>query len=420
MTTILRACALALPILVATIHAESAEAQSASVMTRSDPRISEVRLEIELFQQASLSRTVRTTVNGVPVQGAESTGPVYTANTLEIAMPLLLRTSWCDTDFSKIQVRALADGHDARLDPAKVFRRLEGVEALCAFDLAFPRGTFDTLLVRTVYQVQRWELKVDETAAARATWPRQWPTGMDRYLGAELGIDPANAAIKAFADSATPGGSRSVTPFHAARNAVFAITRRWRVTNSSTSAYGQRGALRGLNFTVNAPWGFEAGGGTPVELAVTCVSAVRSLGIPSRVVYCLERDDRTRRDDAGERSSRSEFRMICEFFLPEIGWIPFDPLYMASRSGAVPTGHAIPNGPIKGFANIPDLQSVLPIAFRQVPAGYEMADRYALWGWKGKVSVDADRAVSRIDFDTSSRGNGKPASQPAPIGDQPS
>jgi hypothetical protein len=48
-----------------------------------------------------------------------------------------------------------------------------------------------------------------------------------------------------------------------------------------------------------------------------------------------------------------------------------------------------------------------------------MADRYALWGWKGTVDPDEDRAVTRIDYDPSSRGNGKPPTQPAPIGDKP-
>lgn len=395
----------------------AASAQTTPVLMRSDPRIAEIRLEVELFQQQSISRQATVTVNGVPVQSTETSGPVYTAPKVEVAVPVLLRTSWCDTDFSKVQVRALADGHDAQLDPAKVFRRLEGVEAILHFDLAFPRGWFNTLLLRTTYQTQRWELLVDEAAAARVTWPRVWPDGMDRYLGTEPGIDPAQPAIKSFAQAATQGGPRSVTPFIAARNTVAAVARKWRVTNSSTSIYGQRGALRGLNFTVNQPWGLEAGGGTPVELAATCVAALRAIGLPSRIVYCIEEGERQRSNEDGDRSSKAEFRMICEFFLPDAGWIPFDPMYMRMKGGV--TGPPR-DGPIKGFANIPDIQSVLPLAFRQAPAGFDMADRFALWGWKGKVTVDADRAVSRIGFDSSGRGNGKPPRQPAPVGDQPS
>jgi hypothetical protein len=169
-----------------------------------------------------------------------------------------------------------------------------------------------------------------EAAAATATWPREWASGMDRFLKKEPGIDPTNARLKAFADAATNGGARSVSPSYAVKIAARAIVRGWRLPNSGTSVYGQRGGLRGLNFTVDAPWGFEAGGGTPVELAATCVAAVRALGVPSRVVYCLV--ERSRSNDSRSGTSGREFRMICEFFLPNIGWIPFDPMMMRQHT----------------------------------------------------------------------------------------
>ena len=75
-------------------------------------------------------------------------------------------------------------------------------------------------------------------------------------------------------------------------------------------------------------------------------------------------------------------------------------------------------GMVKGFANVEDLVTTLPLAFRTVADGYEKADRYALWGWKGNVTVNADRAVSRIGFDASGRGNGKIPQMPAPVSDE--
>jgi hypothetical protein len=103
--------------------------------------------------------------------------------------------------------------------------------------------------------------------------------------------------------------------------------------------------------------------------------------------------------------------MICEFFLPNIGWIPFDPMMMRQHT----TGG---NTAIRGFANIPDLQDALPLAYLTVPKGYEKADREALWGWKRGVAVDEPTAVTRIGFDDSSRGNGKIPSMPAPVSDE--
>mgnify|MGYP000041079435 CR=1 FL=1 len=71
-----------------------------------------------------------------------------------------------------------------------------------------------------------------------------------------------------------------------------------------------------------------------------------------------------------------------------------------------------------GFANVDDIEKLLPIAYQLVPEGYAMADRYALWGWKGGVEANADRAVSRIGFDDSGRGSGKVPQMPAPVSDE--
>ena len=213
------------------------------------------------------------------------------------------------------------------------------------------------------------------------------------------------------AEGATRGGFRSVSPYLAAKNAVLAITKAWRSGNTATSIYGQKGALRGINFTADGTaWGLEAGGGTPVELAATCVAGVRALGIPSRVVYCLTERSRRKSNDKG---TSVEFRFVCEFFLPDIGWIPFDPMIIRENLASNPTTDAV-----KGFAQVPDLQDAIPLAYRTLPEGYAQADRYALWGWNGSVIVEADRAVTRIGFEDSSRGNGTTPQMPAPVSDE--
>ena len=383
------------------------------VLLRTNPRIHEVRLEVELFQQEPTG-VATGTVYVDPVGGRSTTyvktQPTYTGTQISMAVPVLVRTSWCDTDFTQVVMKGTVDGREYVMDAAKAFVRESGsAEATLRFEMPFARGAAESILTRATYQVQRWELQVDEAAAATATWPREWASGMDRFLKKEPGIDPTNARLKAFADAATNGGARSVSPYYAVKNAALAIVRGWRLPNSGTSVYGQRGGLRGLNFTVDAPWGFEAGGGTPVELAATCVAAVRALGVPSRVVYCLV--ERSRSNDSRSGTSGREFRMICEFFLPNIGWIPFDPMMMRQHT----TGG---NVAIRGFANIPNIQDALPLAYLTVPNGYQMADRYALWGWKRGVVADEPTAVTRIGFDDSSRGNGKVPSMPAPVSDE--
>jgi hypothetical protein len=388
-------------------------------MMRSKPKVDEIRLEVELFQQAPVDPNTGTVIVNGQAFGSNNikTSPTYNGAGVSVAIPVLVRTSWCDTDFTKSVASAFVDGLEQVQDPAKCFVRMPGTaEALLRFDARFIRGACESVTFKASYQVQRWELQVDERLASTATWPREWPSGMDRFLKAEFGINPAIPAVKACAEGATKGGPRSVTPFVAAKYAVHAIVSRWRVNSSTTSIFGQRGALRGVNFTdLNQPWGLEAGGGTPIELAATCVAGLRAINIPSRIVFCLvEGNDNNRGNARGSiRSNANHFRFICEFFIPNVGWIPFDPLIIRQQSTIDPVKNAI-----KGFASVPDLERTLPLAYRLVPEGYEKADRFALWGWKGGLGVDEARAVSRIGFDASGRGNGKIPTMPAPVSDE--
>ena len=53
---------------------------SAQAMMRSDPRISEIRLEVELFQQESVTRYGRVTVNGVTTESYGEWNLSFTLN----------------------------------------------------------------------------------------------------------------------------------------------------------------------------------------------------------------------------------------------------------------------------------------------------------------------------------------------------
>lgn len=400
----------------------AADARQAPAMVRTKPKIEEIRLEVELFQQAPVDpQTGSTTVNGQTYQGSAPQGWVYAGSGVSIGVPVLVRTTWCDTDFSKIVASGRVDGTEFPQDPAKVFSRIPGTaEATLRFDVPLRLGWCNNVLVRGVYQVQVWDLQVDEAAAARATWPREWPTGMERFLRAEPGVEPTNKTIKSVAEGATRGGPRSVTPYAAAKNAVLAVCSRWRAGSTATSVYGQKGALRGINFSDSAvtasgygsvPAGLEAGGGTPIELAATTVAALRSINIPSRLVTCLT----ARSGRSGKTTTKGDpvqFRFICEFYIPDVGWIPYDPLTVRQQSTNQP------GGSIKGFANLDDLRECLPLSYNLVPDGYQKADRFAAWGWKQSIASDTERAVSRIGFDSSGRGNGTVPQMPAPVSDE--
>ncbi|MFM7259447.1 MAG: transglutaminase-like domain-containing protein [bacterium] len=382
-------------------------------MMRSNPKVRQLKLEIGLYGTYQ-----NTPQQPTPLQPGQQTPansqntPFRLRGTTRIAVPVLLRTSWCDTDFSTLDARVTVDGFQTKLDPATVFtRNASGPEALLVYGInPQNQNGQNEIRVSANWQVQRWELAVDENIAARATWPRKPEPKLGRFLSSEPGIDPTNPTILRVADGATPGGARSAGPFIAARNAVAAIAAGFKSVSGGTSDFGPDGSLRGIGFSQDgASWGLDAGRGSPVEICATCVAGLRAIGIPSRLVYCIDEGDET-----PQGNTKSKFRFIGEFFLADIGWIPFDPMQM--RLKGIATRRS--NGPIKGFANVDDLQDCTPFAFRTVPDGYDRADRYALWGWNARgASINEYTAMSRIALTDSSRGNGKVSSMPAPVGD---
>ena len=402
----------ALPLLACIAASPCAEAQQSAspppaqpVVTRTDPKIREARIEIGCYGTKYANAANPQQDDSLPAGGA------YRIGSLSVGLPVLTRTSWCDTDFTKLDARAYFDGREFKLDPTRVYAKpTSGVEAMLRFEGSPPGQSVSEMRFVATFLTQRWEVSVDERAAARSTWPREWPSWTQRYLVSEMGIDPSDAAIKALAEQATAGGVRSVSPFMAAKNAAIAVLGRWKSMTGSSSELGPDKSLRGLQFSPNGVYGIGIGRGTPVELATTCVAAVRAIGIPSRVVYGLVVNE-TR-----SGKSNANFRMICEFYLPDIGWIPFDPVEMRSQ-GAASRGAA---AAIKGFANVSDLEDVIPLAVKPVPDGFQRADRLAVWGWNlgPNSSIDTDYAISRVKLLDSSRGNGKVKSMPAPLSDE--
>jgi len=403
------AAALAATMLLAPASARAQQGASTPpaqpIVVRSDPKLRDVRIEVGCYATKYADAAN-------PVQdGTTPIGGAYRIPSLSVAVPVITRTSWCDTDFTKLDARVAFDGRETKLDAARVYTKpAAGVEGILKFEGTPPSRSVSEMRFYATYSTQRWEVTVDERAAARSTWPREWPEWTQRYLVKELGIDPSDAAIKALADQATPGGARGVSPFVAARNAVIAVLGRWKSMTGSSSELGPDKSLRGMQFSPNGVYGLGVGRGTPVELAATCVAAVRATGIPSRIIYGLVVNE-TR----GGKSN-ANFRFICEFYLPDIGWIPFDPVELRSQGAATRSGSA----PLKGFANVTDLRDVIRLALKAVPDGYQQADRLAAWGWNlgPGASIDSLYAISRIKLSDTSRGNGPTKSMPAPLTDQ--
>jgi hypothetical protein len=379
-------------------------------MTRSSPKLADTRLTLSLYGSEDANPSYRP-FGGQPASGTNMIAPPFRfPRGVDLGMGIVLRTSWCDTDLTNLDARVAIDGREVRLDPAKVFQSFANrADAVLRFSVPSLNQSVNELRATATYSTQRWELTVDEGLAARATWPREWPAPVQSFLGRDEGINPDDPAIRTLAEGSTPQGYRMVSPFIAARNAVVAVLGKWKVVNSSTSEIGPDQTLRGIRFSPDGVYGIGVGRGTAVELAATCVATLRAIGLPSRIVYCLSEEGE---NDRGRSLAR--FRYICEFFLPEVGWVPFDPTEMRLKG----VGNRPVIGPIKGFANVTDLRACLPLAFRLVPDGFGKADRYATWGWVGSdLNVDPSTGCSRFMLVESGRGNGTIPSMPAPVGD---
>ena len=252
------ACALALVAPSAATAQNAVPPPAAPVVVRSDPKIVDSQIDIDLYGSPDANPNAQRLNNGL-------LGPVFRIPGATIALPVLTRTSWCDTDFTTLDARCFIDGREIRVDPAQVFVRGQTAsDALLVYTLTFPSSGVNTMGVEARYRTQRWKVEVDEVAASRATWPREWTGGPEKFLGKELWIDPDDPLVRQVATEATPGGPRSASPYIAAKNAVSAILARWKSVTGAASEFGPDRGLRGFLFTTSGSAGLAAGGGTPL------------------------------------------------------------------------------------------------------------------------------------------------------------
>ena len=222
---------------------------AAPVVVRSDPKIVDAQIDIDLYGSPDANPNAQRLNNGL-------LGPVFRIPGATIALPVLTRTSWCDTDFTTLDARCFIDGREIRVDPAQVFVRGQTAsDALLVYTLTFPSSGVNTMGVEARYRTQRWKVEVDEAAASRATWPREWTGGPEKFLGKEPGIDPDDPLVRQVATEATPGGPRSASPYIAAKNAVSAILARWKSVTGAASEFGPDRGLRGFRFTTSGSAG---------------------------------------------------------------------------------------------------------------------------------------------------------------------
>ncbi len=241
---------------------------------------------------------------------------------------------------------------------------------------------------QTDFLAESFNVGVDEARAAAITWPREWHESVRRFLEPETLIDSEAPAIKAFVDQVSGGRLREVTPYVAAKELVRAATLQARnVTGSGIIRQGL-GAINGIDVYGSLSL-LNSGNGTPADLTCLAVAALRAAGIPARPILGV-----TRYNDPNRRFVRNGGSgpwVWGEFFLPDAGWIPFDPMIMRSQA----LRQLDVTRPWKGFANVADLNGVIPMAWTFAPprAPYVVSGYPAMW-WSNVVGLVQNAPVA--------------------------
>jgi hypothetical protein len=346
------------PPAIVAVAVSAPEQAAGPIVERGDPRLNEVNYQITLtgFSGSEWSPAALGFPGADLALSLISDGPLARVNRDSLAVSV-----WLD---NQPYPPANANG---RIEPGIAPGNTLAVVPLPAFG-------GQSIRWQTVFLAESFEVSVDEGRAASITWPREWPEEVRRFLEPETLIDSASPAIQAFVAQTSGGRLREVTPFVAAKELVRAATLTARnVTGTGVVRQGY-GAINGIEVYGSLSL-LSSGNGTPADLTCLSVAALRAAGIPARPVLGV-----TRYNDPNRKfllNGGSGPWVWGEFFLPNAGWIPFDPMMMRKQA----LRQAKVERPWKGFANVPDMNMVIPMAWTFAPprAPYVISGYPAMW-----------------------------------------
>jgi hypothetical protein len=245
------------------------------------------------------------------------------------------------------------------------------------------------------YSVQCWSSRIDDGGAARIAWPQEWPAEVQDGFRPQKYIESDDPLFLQTVERVSEGKLRLVPPYLAAKDLV-----RYCIANVKVSGDGEYraefGFLRGLDM-IGARDAAVTGKGGPHDLVCVCVAILRAAGIPARAVIGAH-EVRT-----SEGHTRGEFVSWAEFFLPDCGWIPFDP--DAMRGSGVKSRDV--RRPWAHFGTLDDLNERIPLSYHFMPPAAVQTPGYpAVWGWDPRPGQDpsSDQAIG---FTIISRGRGE-------------
>jgi hypothetical protein len=313
-------------------------------------------------------------------------------------MPMVLQSTWSQVDPTSIKTEIWVQGAKHNAAAQRTAFRQGLAQGMAAVGISIPDTQGQSLKWNVTWIEQCWASVVDEQAAARITWPAEWPAEVQESLKPQPGIESGHEDFKKFVDKVTGGNLRSVTPWIAAKELVRATMQAY----TAVDADGMRienGFPRGL--VVNGAWAsMKAGTGSSHDVAAACVAVLRTAGIPARVVLGM-----TELQSSSGGAARSRLVTWCEFFLPGAGWVPFNP---NDLRGGIRGGLSVER-PWPSFGTWDELNEFLPICYgfsAPIPGASSMPYP-AGYVWTARGAIDMSTASDTVTLQILGRGRPK-------------
>lgn len=314
----------------------------------------------------------------------------------EFFLPVIMQSTFSRTDADSLDAAMWLDNvgvpnvnDHGRLDTGQRFNAPLAV-------IPMPEFAGNNVRWRFEQTIQVWSSRINEAEAAEATWPRQWPEEARDGLQPQAFIESDAPIFRETIERITEGKLRTVSPYFAAKDIVRYVLQNVQVSGSRTHRR-DRGVIEGLNVS-GAKHTATEGIGSPHDVVCLCVAMLRAAGIPARPVVGYRRIP---------PRNRLEFVSWAEFYLPDSGWVPFDPVDMQGKGL-----HRDVREPWPEFGTMRELNERIPIAFGFTPARGRMGpgpidvDQVpSVWGWRPKGSVSPYlRQQIRVSMESLGRG----------------
>ncbi len=324
----------------------------------------------------------------------------YELTDTPVVVPVILQGTYSAVQPDSIRPQLWLEGREdltlpqrARLDDGYPFQTRLVV-------IPVPSFHGKTLRFAVTYRAQAWSSRMtSEQAAASVPWPRDWPEEVKDGLQPQMYIESNDPVFARAVEQASQGRLRMVPPYYAAKELV-----RYCINNFRMSGNGliqaNLGVVRGMEIA-GAQVAAANGRGSPNDLVCLCVATLRAAGIPARPVIGVEKPDDE--DELRGRNTTPRFKTWAEFFLPDVGWVPFDPVEMAGKGVRnLDVSRAWPE-----FGTMKDLNRRVPLGYHFLPpATVEAPYAPGVWGWDPRPGDPGTEPIVR--FTVLNRGKGRP------------